>query len=84
MSTKGSIKWKEQTADGVGYHLYDDVMDYLYQDGETPVYLRLDGVAVELETQAIGASVTVTIPRSIARELGLLPAIPAAADGSAK
>ena len=71
MSTKSSIKWKEQTADAAGYHLYDDVMDQ-FEKGEPPVYLRLDGVAVELCTQTIGVSVTVTIPRAIARELGLL------------
>lgn len=70
MSTKSSIKWKEQT-DAPGYHLYDDVMDY--QD-DPPIYLRLDGVHVELHTQnEPGASVTVTIPRATARELGLLP-----------
>ena len=73
MSTKSSIKWKEQTDDAPGYHLYEDVMDQ-YDDGEPPVYLRLDGVPVELVTQGAGASVKVTLSRAIARELGLLPA----------
>lgn len=81
MSTKSSIKWKAQTADGVGYHLYDDVMDQ-FNDGEQPVYLSLDGVGCELVTQTIGVSVVVTIPRAIARELGLLP--PLAAEGGNK
>ena len=71
MSTKSSIKWKEQTAGGPGYHLYDDVLDF---EEDPPVYLRLDGVQVELETTGdSGASVTVVLPRAIARELGLLP-----------
>lgn len=69
MSTKSSIKWKEQTTESAGYHLYDDVMDY---SDDPPVYLRLDGVDCELHTQTLGVSVTVTIPRAIARELGLL------------
>jgi hypothetical protein len=70
MSTRSSIKWKEHTADSPGYHLYDDVLDF---EDDPPVYLRLDGVHVELETGEDGASVTVTLPRSIARELGLVP-----------
>lgn len=73
MSTKSSIKWKEQTKDCAGYHLYDDVMDEYRVKDEPPVYLRLDGVDVELYTQTLGASVVITIPRAIARELGLLP-----------
>ncbi len=71
MSTKSSIKWKDATDETPGYHLYTDVMDS-YEDGDPPVYLRLDGVPVELHTLAAGASVTITLPRSIARELGLL------------
>lgn len=72
MSTKSSIKHKAMTDESPGYHLYDDVMDQYRDDGEPPVYLRLDGVPVELYTLGVGASVTVTIPRAIARELGLL------------
>jgi hypothetical protein len=73
MSTKSSIKWKEQTVDTAGYHLYDDVMDQ-YESDNPPVYLRLDGVGCELHTQTMGVSVTVTIPRAIAIELGLVKA----------
>lgn len=77
MSTKGSIKARSRTADLPGFHLYDDVLDDLGardDDLEPPVYLRLDGVAVRLETlTAEGATVTVTVPRETARELGLLP-----------
>lgn len=69
MSTKSSIKWKEPTADGPGYHLYEDVLDF---EDDPPVYLRLDGVQVELETCDGGASITLALPRAIARELGLL------------
>jgi len=71
MSTKQSIKWKDQTTAYPGYHLYEDVLDF---ETDPPVYLRLDGVHVELETCGeSGAAVTVTLPRSIARELGLMP-----------
>jgi hypothetical protein len=74
MSTKSSIKWKEWSVKSPGYHLYDDVMDqYSVEEGEEPpVYLQLDGVPAELYTLESGVSVTVTIPRAIARELGLL------------
>lgn len=74
VSTKSSIKWKDNTDDSPGYHLYEDVFDY-FEKGDPPVYLRLDGVAVEISAPfGAGASVTVTIPRATARELGLLPA----------
>lgn len=75
MSTKCSLKWKEQTDGAPGYHLYDDALDdfSIVGEGEPPVYLRLDGVHVELETlDGGGASVTFSIPRATARELGLL------------
>ena len=74
MSTKCSIKWKDHTEEGPGYHLYDDCLDDFDDSQEPPVYLRLDGVHVELMTLGdAGASVTVTIPRAVARDLGLLP-----------
>jgi len=76
VSTKVTIKWRAQTAGHPGFHLYDDVFDSLgYEDeGQSPVYLRLDGVAVTLQTlDSGGASVTVVLPRELARELGLLP-----------
>ena len=73
MSTKSSIKWKLQTADSAGYHLYEDVMDqFSPSPGEPPVYLQLEGVDCKLVTQTLGVCVVVTIPRVIARELGLL------------
>ena len=72
MSTKSSIKWREQTDDAPGFHLYDDCLETM-TDAEAPVYLRLDGVQVELETQGAGATLTVQIPREMARALGLLP-----------
>jgi hypothetical protein len=37
-----------------------------------PVYLRFEGVSVELETQRAGATVTVTLPRDLARALGIV------------
>lgn len=75
MSTKFSIRWQEQTADAPGWHLYTDALDDLGNagNGEQPVYLRLDGVHVELETLAAGGvSVTLALPRATARRLGLV------------
>lgn len=74
MSTKSSIKWREQTDTVPGFHLYDDCLDVADEGQETPVYLRLDGVPAELATQRDGATVTVAMPREMARALGLLPA----------
>jgi hypothetical protein len=77
MSTKASIKQRARTAEQPGFHLYDDVLDELEdgKHGEPPVYLRLDGVAANLQTlEGGGASVTVTLPREVARALGLLTA----------
>jgi hypothetical protein len=77
MSTKSSIKARHSTSEQPGFHLYTDVLDSLdVRDGapEPPVYLRLDGVAAQLETlNSGGATVTVVLPRGMARELGLLP-----------
>lgn len=79
MGTKSSIKWRDHTKEHPGFHLYDDVLDaFGAEEGasEPPVYLRLDGVQVQLETLGKhGASVTVTVPREMARELGLLPLV---------
>lgn len=76
MSTKVSIKWRRRNDSQPGFHLYDDVLDSLGDDAgerEPPVYLRLDGVNVELHTLAAGGtSVTVVLPREVARSLGLL------------
>lgn len=77
MSTKASINSRIRTREQPGFNLYDDVLDDLgAKDGapEPPVYLRLDGVATRLETlDSGGATVTVTVPREMARELGRLP-----------
>lgn len=77
MGTKVSIKHRRPTDTRPGYLLYDNVLDTFGQtdaEPEPPVYLRLDGVTVQLETLSRGgASVTVTLPREMARELGLLP-----------
>jgi hypothetical protein len=58
-----------------GYRLYEDFVDELgnTEGRETPVYLRLEGVAVTVRTTEAGAAeVTVRLPRALARELGLL------------
>lgn len=77
MSTKSSLKCRDHTAAQPGFHLYDDVMDSFgaqQGDPEPPVFLRLDGLQVQLETnQESGATVTLAIPREMARVLGLLP-----------
>ncbi len=75
MSTKQSIKSKEKTESTPGYHLYDDALDDWCRtdQNEPPVYLKLDGVQVELETLANGgASITIKLPRKTARSLGLI------------
>ena len=76
MSTKVTVKWRAQSASQSGFQLYEDVLDSLGDDVDrdgAPVYLRLDGVALDLHTlDGGGASVTVVLPRELARELGLL------------
>lgn len=77
MSTKISIKSRVRTDEQLGFHLYDDCLDdFGAGDGAPvpPVYLRFDGVPVQLQTlNSGGAIVTVAMPRALARELGLLP-----------
>lgn len=76
MSTKETIKYRHQSAGNPGFHLYNDVLDRSCSDdgSGSPVYLCLDGVAATLQTMdSGGASVTVVLPRGVARELGLLP-----------
>lgn len=75
MSTRSSIKWREQTGNAPGFHLYEDCFDTLTEGDDAPVYLRLDGVEViDLSTQAGGgATVEVCLPRELARSLGLVP-----------
>jgi len=78
MSSKVGLKWKEQSVSSPGFRLYEDAFDLFTRQGteELPVYLQPDGVEVELETlKPGGASVTVKIPRDVARELGLVPPI---------
>jgi len=76
MSTKASIKWRAHVEGRPGFHLYEDTNDNLCDDDdfEPPVYLTIEGVDVKMETLSNGgARVTVTLPRELARELGLLP-----------
>lgn len=72
MGTKVSIKWRQQEANVPGFQLYEDVLDEFADEGETPVYLRLEGVQAEMATQGVGATVTVALPREMARALGLV------------
>jgi len=76
VSTKSSIRWRDQSEGSPGFHLYEDASDSFGKDEafEAPIYLTLESVEVQLETLANGgATVTVAIPRELAIELGLLP-----------
>ena len=73
MSTRCSIKWRDQEPETPGFHLWEDAFERLDKGDDAPVYLRLDGVQIhELETQFAGASVTVQLPREMAKALGLV------------
>jgi hypothetical protein len=85
MSTKVSIAWNEPVEGEPSFLLYEDVLDSLgATDADTPpLYLRLVGVSVELQTLAQGgAALTVVLPRKLAGELGLLRLRPGAAGSS--
>lgn len=74
MSTKVVIRSRIATTSEPGFQLYWDCLDELAAVSEEniPLFLRLDGVAVELSTLPTGgASVTVKLPRGLALELGL-------------
>jgi hypothetical protein len=73
MSTKCSIKWREQEGETPGFHLWEDAFEKLDHGDNAPVYLRLDGVPAGLETlNSGGASVCVVLPREMAIALGLV------------
>lgn len=83
MSTKATLKSRLLVEGRPGFHLYEDMLTELVnesvEDGDAaadpPVYLTLEGIDVELRTlPSGGAAVTLSIPRDIARELGLVPA----------
>jgi hypothetical protein len=75
VSSKSTIKWRDVADSKPGFHLYEDALDFTVESEESPVYLRLDGVEVDVSaTPAGGTSVTVVLPRETARALGLLPA----------
>ncbi len=53
MSTKFTVKSQHRDGDEPGFHLYHDVLEEMAceADGsEPPLYLRLEGVEVELQT----------------------------------
>lgn len=76
MSTRASLKYEIDDETGVGFHLYEDVMDSFGDDADPkpPVYLELMGVNFKA-AYAIhhSGSVFVTIPREWAEKLGLVP-----------
>ncbi len=77
MSTKLTLRHSPGDDAAPGFHLYEDVLDNSVADTEgeeIPAYLQLDQVGVQLETRgSFVSSVTLTLPRALARELGLLP-----------
>lgn len=76
MSTKVTLKSFARTDRLPGFHVYDDVLDYFGDQDlrfDAPVYLKLEGVEVAVETLATGGvSVTIKVPRGTASELGLV------------
>lgn len=73
MSTKCSIKFREQEGEMPGFHLWEEAFEKLDHGDNARVYLRLDGVPAGLETMnSGGASVFVALPREIAIALGLV------------
>lgn len=75
MSTKITLKAEDQGGQSPGFHLYHDALHQMDDDvaGNGPVYLRLEGVQVQLETlERGGAVVTVAIPEETAKKLGLI------------
>ncbi|WP_175980015.1 hypothetical protein [Caballeronia zhejiangensis] len=73
MSTKSTIKWREQTETAPGFHLYDDVFD---AEDDPPVYLQIDGINASVSIIGDSASVTLALPRELARALGIIKGEP--------
>ena len=70
MSTRTTLKYRAQTEEMPGYHIFEDVMDI---GDNRPIYLRLDGVEIEdLYTSENGTGVTVRLPKELAQAMGLL------------
>ncbi len=68
MSTRSTIK--HSRPDGApGYHTFIDLFDH---GDDQPFHLELFGVEADLSTSG---NLHVVIPRAMARELGLLPAV---------
>lgn len=86
MSNKVTIRSSSPTEGTPGFHLFEDAVEVMTAaDGaEPPVYLLLQGVQAELQTlEGGGALLTVSLPRSVARELGLIPFKPASGEAAA-
>lgn len=78
MSTRVPFAQRPREAGKAGFCLYEDVLDEMAAENggpEAPVYMKLEGVRVLVETtmDACGATLTMTLPRELARELGLVP-----------
>jgi hypothetical protein len=66
------VTLKVGTVGDATFHLSDDVLDELLGIEDPPVYLRIDGVHAEMQTMAAGgASVSLVLPRALARQMGL-------------
>jgi hypothetical protein len=68
VSTKCSIRYSNDP--GQDFHLYEECWDV--GDETKPVYLEMRGVdVVDLCTHSNGATITLAIPRALAKALGL-------------
>jgi hypothetical protein len=73
MSTRSTIKYREQDGDAPGFHLYEDAFEVRDVGGLAPVYLDIVGVDAELSTLGSGGGlVSLALPRELARALGIL------------
>lgn len=79
MSTRVPFAWRQYESGKAGYCLYEDVLDEMAAESggpEAPIYLQLEGVQVSVETMNTGgAALTVTLPRELAKALGLVPEV---------
>lgn len=75
MSTKTTLKHRMPEPGKPSFHLFEDCLDrWLEEDQEDcPVYLSIDGIQAEMSVSEAGARVELTLPRELARELGLIP-----------
>ena len=72
MSTRSTLKHDHDTTTGVGFHLFTDWLDECA--GLEVVSVRLEGGPFKAACTSAGMSIELTLPRTLAEKLGLLPA----------